>query len=187
MKTLHLMAYVIISGCGALAAFAQEAKAPSDNELRSAYCVAVLKQQVPWMQEIARTADTAARREQESERQQESNPQTSTLAAMTPKDREALQQAKAAVVQGREKLLAMLHEDLTKLGTAQSRLNDYLLPRMAALTQPGNQATLSLAALVMAMNRGDADWREFMAKGANTDKAAATRMRACKDPNWLPF
>jgi hypothetical protein len=57
MKPLHLAAYVLVSGGVAFSAFAQEAKPPSDNELRSAYCVAVLKQQIPWFQGVVAKVD----------------------------------------------------------------------------------------------------------------------------------
>jgi hypothetical protein len=103
-----------------------------------------------------------------------------------------LQQAEAESARATEKARASIHEELAKLQSAKDRLDGYLLPRVAALSQPSSHSadtTLSLAALVMAMNRSDADWQAFMAqaKTGHADDGLVARVRACADPNWLPF
>jgi hypothetical protein len=135
----------------ATAASAQQA-IPTDNDLRSAYCLAVLKGQIPWVREqVGARVDAAPNR---------STPSSSEL-----------QQANAKVRAAAEAWVA-------KLQTAQNRIGAYLLPRLT---------TLDSAAMLRAMNRGETDWREFLAKGVKTDEGTGARIRACADPNWLPF
>ena len=123
----------------ATAASAQGAT-PTDTDLRSAYCMAVLKGQIPWVRE-----QVGAR-------------------------------VDAAPDQANAKVRAAAQAWVTKLQTAQNRIAAYLQPRLT---------TLDSAAMLMAMNRGEADWREFLAKGVNTDEGTGVRIRACADPNWL--
>ena len=124
---------------------------PSDSDLRSAYCVAVLKGQIPWVrdQQVVAKVDGAA------------------ADASTP----ALQQANA-------KVRTEAHVRLERLLAAQARMAAYLSPRIN---------TLDSAALLLAMDRGEADWREFQthAKGAHPDAGLGSRIKACANPNWL--
>jgi hypothetical protein len=132
-------------------AAAQQAT-PSDNDLRSAYCVAVLKGQIPWVRDqVVAKVDSAP------------------TDASTPE----LQQANA---KGRTEA----HVRLERLLAAQARMAAYLSPRLN---------TLDSAALLLAMDRGEADWREFQthAKGTHPDAALGNRIKACANPSWLPF
>jgi len=125
---------------------------PSDNDLRSAYCVAVLKGQIPWVRDqVAAKVDGAP------------------ADASTP----APQQANA-------KVRTEAHARLERLLAAQARMAAYLSPRLN---------TLDSAALLLAMDRGEADWREFQthAKGVHPDAGLGNRIKACANPNWLPF
>jgi hypothetical protein len=132
-------------------AFGQQT-APSDNDLRSAYCMAVLKGQIPWVRDqVVAKVDGAP------------------PAASSPE----LQQANA-------KARTDAHVRLERLLAAQARMAAYLSPRLN---------TLDSAALLLAMDRGEADWREFQAhaKGARIDEGLRKRIKACADHNWLPF
>ena len=125
---------------------------PSDNDLRSAYCVAVLKGQIPWVRDqVVAKVDGAP------------------TDASTPE----LQQANA-------KVRTEAHVRLERLLAAQARMAAYLRPRLN---------TLDSAALLLAMDRGEADWREFQThpKGAHPDAGLGNRIKACANPNWLPF
>ena len=89
-------------------------------------------------------------------------------------------------------------QSLTKLESARNRLQSYLVPRYA---------TVDTTAMVAAMNRGTADWQNFIAMSnrcglkcvsvpheqmqacltACTDAALIARIQACANPTWLPF
>jgi hypothetical protein len=73
------------------------------------------------------------------------------------------------------------HSGLARLQTAQNRLKAYLTSRLVADVDP--------AAILMAMDRGGTDWKEFLTqtKESHIDKALGARIKACANPNWLPF
>jgi hypothetical protein len=73
-----------------------------------------------------------------------------------------------------------MHEELAKLQSAKDRIDSYMVPRLM---------TLEPASMELAMNRGDADWQAFLAQAAagHVDEGLGARIRACADPNWLPF
>jgi hypothetical protein len=125
---------------------------PTNKDLHSAYCSAVLKGQIPWMQReiVARVDATAAQPAASSEEQQ-----TNT------------------------KLRTAAHEFLAKLQSAQDRIDSYLRPRLP---------TLDPAAVLLATNRGETDWRDAQEqmKTGHVDETLATRTRACAEPTWLP-
>jgi hypothetical protein len=125
---------------------------PSDNDLRSAYCVAVLKGQIPWVRDQA---------------------EAKVDGAPTDASPPELRQANA-------KVRTEAHVRLERLLAAQARMAAYLSPRLN---------TLDSAALLLAMDRGEADWQQFQthAKGAHPDAALGHRINACANPNWLPF
>jgi hypothetical protein len=152
----------------------REFHTPSDNELHSSYCQAVLKAQIDWIQPELAKADAYA--------------DTEHKPPLSPE----LQHFKA-------KQRAEMHAMLAKLQSAQDRINAYLMPRLTSL-----EPTAMLAAL----RRAEADWREFQAitdrcgKKCNaiaaadqigacwtscTDDALIARINACAEPNWLPF
>jgi hypothetical protein len=93
---------------------------------------------------------------------------------------------------------AEIKQSLTKLESARNRLQSYLVPRYG---------TVDTVAMVAAMNRGTADWQNFLATSnrcgikcvsaphdqmqacltACADAALIGRIQACANPTWLPF
>jgi hypothetical protein len=144
---------------------------PSDNELHSSYCQAVLKEEIAYHQAALATAEAGAKNE----------------ASMSPELR-----------QSGTKQRAEAREMIGKLQTAQNRIAAYLMPRIM---------TLEPTAMLTALQRGKADWRDFNAmidRCANKclslptpqaeacwtscrDAALIARIQACADPNWQPF
>jgi hypothetical protein len=145
-------------------AYAQQA-VPSDNDLRSAYCMAVLKLEIPWFQDISAKVDAEPPTPVSAEAQQK-NP--------------ALKQAVAESERAQAKARTLMHDKLVKLHGAQDRIVAYLLPRVSSL-EP--------AAMLMAMQRGDADWQQFLAqsKTSHIDDELGSRIRTCSEPTWLPL
>lgn len=93
---------------------------------------------------------------------------------------------------------AEIKQSLTRLESARNRLQSYLVPRYG---------TVDTVAMVAAMNRGTADWQNFVAMSNRcgskcapvphdqmqacltscTDAALTARIQACANPTWLPF
>jgi len=147
---------------------------PTDNELHSSYCQAVLKAQIDWIQPELAKADAYANTEQKAPSSPERQP-------FTPKQR------------------TEMHELLAKLQSAQDRINAYLIPRLASL-----EPTAMLAALRRAEMdwREFQAMRDRCGKKCNAiaaadqigacwtscaDQALIARIEACAEPNWLPF
>ena len=93
---------------------------------------------------------------------------------------------------------AEMKQSLTKLESTRNRLQSYLVPRYGIVdTVP----------LIAAMNRGTADWQNFLAISNRcgikcvsmphdqmqaclttcTDAALTARIQACANPTWLPL
>ena len=125
------------------AAYAEQA--PTDNELRSAYCAGVLHREIPWVRDHAAHASSAD-----------------------------LQKVSA-------KMRTQGHAQLARLQTAQNRIKAYLTPRLVADVDP--------AAILMAMDRGGTDWKEFLmqTKEGRIEEGLGARIKRCADPNWIPL
>lgn len=148
---------------------AQQQAVPTDTELRSAYCMSVIKAEVGVYQRGAAKADAAVKN------------------ASTPE-----QQQWAA------KISAEAHEELTKLEAALDRLQLYLLPRLqardpvalAAAMKRGDadfQGLMTMGERCPTKCGGPQDdkWRACM--NSCLDKDLQARVRACDTPTWLPF
>jgi hypothetical protein len=147
---------------------------PSDNELHSSYCQAVLKWQIADLQAGLNKAEAG----------ENAPPMSPELQQYVAKQR------------------AEGHEMLAKLQTAWNRIDAYLTPKFTLL-EP--------LAMLTALQRGEADWRDFMAMADRCtkkcyyttpmlpkdeagacfnsckDDALIARINACADPTWLPF
>jgi hypothetical protein len=171
---------IVLGLLGLTPVSAQQAKAPSDNELRSAYCWSLLNQEIPWYRDqVVAKADAPP-------------PKLPWADSNRQKSKELLQ-AEAEEARATEKGRAMAHEELAKLQSAKNRLDGYVLPQVRAATD--------ITGIAIAMSRGDADWQAFMAQAKaasagpagqsptapHVDEALVARIRACADPNWLPF
>ncbi|HVN45983.1 MAG TPA: hypothetical protein VMT66_12205 [Steroidobacteraceae bacterium] len=116
------------------------------------------------------------------------------LAEMDAKAKSQPAEAQAALQQQ----YAEGREMIAKLDSARERLKSYLVPRMMQLDP---------IATSLAMKRGEADWRDVNAMMQRcpakctplpkqqveaclnecNDKDLWNRVRACMNPNWLPF
>jgi len=160
----------------ALIAAAQDS-IPTDSELRSAYCVPVLQWQI--RESRSRLAESI-----EAEKK-----------AVTPAFRQFLVST-----------IKDFQQDIAENESALKRLQSYLLPRLQHLDP---------TALMLASNRGDADRQQLQAtitrcldqcgisltqptpmddeqkecnkSCLNSDTELVTRLRACRNPSWLPF
>jgi hypothetical protein len=169
-KTMRSAAIGLVLSIFASAAPAQRA-APTDNELYSQYCLAVLNAQIDWTKKGLTDAAASAKN---------LPPEPPTVQLWVAKQR------------------AEIKQSLTKLESARNRLQSYLVPRYG---------TVDTVAMVAAMNRGTADWQNFLATSnrcgikcvsaphdqmqgcltACADAALIGRIQACANPTWLQF
>lgn len=150
-------------------AIGQNLPVPTDAELRTAYCIPVITR------ELSDTKQAAAEAEHQA-----NGPGTATYGAQD----KFLQ------------VLAGLKNRIAELESALKRLEAYLLPRVS------QRDPIALAA---AQKRGEADYQELMGgecgarcmAGSDADLSVClnscvspglvTRVKACKNPTWLPF
>jgi hypothetical protein len=150
------------------AAVAQEV-VPTDIELRSAYCVSVVKAEIAFLQREIGRVDAAAKNSPTPEMQQ--------YAA---------------------KMSAEGHEAMPKLAAALNRLQLYLLPSMTtrdpvALMAAMKRGEADFQEVGAMTERCSAKcnalphdkWPSCYA--SCTDNDLLERVRACKTPTWLPF
>ena len=156
-----------------LAAFSTAAAAqetvPSDAELRSAYCMSVIKADIGLAQQFIAQQDAGSR------------------SATTPEQR---QQATNTV--------AVLREWLTKLNAVLTRLQLYLVPRMGALdpialTAAMKRGEADVQEVIAATDRCSAKClplpgdQPAACNASCIGKDLMTRVSACTAPTWLPF
>lgn len=144
---------------------------PSDDELHSSYCQAILKAQIDSIQPELAKADAYAER----------NAQPSTEPQFTAKQR------------------AEMHEMLAKLQSARDRIDAYLMPRFGLLEPTAMLAALRRAETDWREFQAIADRCGKKCNAiAATDQvgpcetscrgdALIARINACASPNWLPF
>jgi hypothetical protein len=156
-------------GFAPIAIAQDKSQMPSDAELRTAYCIPVITR------ELSDTKQAAAEAEQQA-----NDPVTASYGAQD----KFLQ------------VLAQLKNRIAELDSALKRLEAYLLPR---------RFQRDPVALAAAQKRGEADYQELMGGEcaarcmavANANLTAClsscnppdlvARLKACKDPTWLPF
>ena len=166
MMSYRNFALVVASVALAPMAIAHD-QVPSDAELRSAYCITVLQRELADMKQIAAQVENTLR-----------DPRS------TAEGRDAA------------KSLAPAKKDMGDVEAALSRLQAYLVPRMTQRDP---------IALMAASKRGEADYQALMGGACTSDCMAAApdrqnacvvacanselvvRLRACRNPTWLPF
>ena len=146
---------------------------PSDDELHSSYCQAILKAQIDSIQPELTKADAYA--------DAEHNAHPSTEPQFTAKQR------------------AEMHEMLAELQSARDRIDAYLMPRWGSLEPTAMLAALHraetdwrefqaiTARCGKKCNAIAATDQRGACESSCTDDALIARINACASPNWLPF
>ena len=156
--------------CAMAAAGGQQFVMPSDNELRTAYCVPVINATIDMDNQVIAALEANS--------------------SSTPEGQQRTHNA-----------LDLARESLAKTQQIRSRLQLYLAPKVE---------TLDPAALHAAMSRGEADMAQLKASSERcaakcstvtapsadqmsactascTDPDLVARVRACRNPTWLPY
>jgi hypothetical protein len=149
---------------------AAEPRAPNDNELRSMYCVSVVREEIGLQQHLIASSDEAA-----------SN-------AATPELRQQWISTSAELLQRLQKLEGVL-----------GRLQAYMLPRIPALDSLALGTAIRKGDADFQESRAIADRCAAQCDAAHavneqltscssscSDNALLTRVNACDNPTWLP-
>jgi hypothetical protein len=181
----------LLLACGtAHVAIAQGTAIPTDAELRSAYCIPVLRWQLKMFND---TQAALERSHEQGDASFKQNPPSSDV-----------QRQLADLEKKYLEAIGSVRGEISRMQSTLDRLRAYLLPRMMQLDG---------MAIALATTRGEADLRDFQAMtgrcgnqcgisdqpglGPNdkekacfescADKELAARLRACSSPTWLPF
>lgn len=159
---------------GASVAIAQEPPLPSDAELRTAYCIPIIQ----WDLSMERSTVAAAEHQANS-------------AAPTPESRALMEQA-----------ADLTRKDIPLMESVLTRLQAYLLPRILrrdpiALTAAQQRAEADLKALQDLANQCTSrctsppnhpeNLEACVASCMTQGKDISERVKACRNPTWLPF
>ena len=174
MRTTRCVWLAVALSAAAVSAHAQQ-RAPSDNELHSAYCIPIVKVELQ-----AAEKATAA---------QEKSLAEINAAAGSPD-----------IVKAATEVLDNLRGGEARFRAVLDRLQSYLLPKTTeldpmALLAAENRGKADWQSLV-AMTDGctkrkcgvsATDLDSECNKSCGMDKELVLRMRACNDPSWQPF
>lgn len=153
-----------------VASAASAQQAPSDNDLRTAYCVPVMTGTIDLMRQVVARV--------------EANGNSSAL----------------EVQQANRKILDSARDSLAKTQDVLNRLQLYLLPKMQTLNPAALAAAMARGEADMAELKAssarcaakcpsltlDANQR-CLASCTDAEAALVVRVRACSNPTWLPF
>jgi hypothetical protein len=161
---LLLSAVSIFTGVGA------QQRAPSNDELRSMYCIEVLRAEIDLQRHLISASDAAA------------------ASAVTPELRQQWIDTSAELLQG-----------LAKLEAVRYRLQTYMLPRIPALDSFALATAMRQGDADFQDSRVAADHcaadcaaaqatnqQPVVCSASCGDKATLTRVSACDKPTWLP-
>src|SRR5215469_8438068 len=132
---------------------------PSGDELRSMYCIEVIRAQIDLQRHSISASDTAA------------------ASAITPALRQQWIDTSAELLQG-----------LAKLEAVRYKLQAYMLPRIPALDPSALATALRQGAADFQESKAVAamDQQPSMCSAACGDKTPLSRVSACASPTWLP-
>ena len=160
---------VLLSALSVSTAVAAQSQAPSGDELRSMYCVEVLRAEIDLQHHLISASDAAA------------------ASAITPALRQQWIDTSSELLQG-----------LAKLEVARYRLQAYMLPRIPALDSSALATAMREGAsdfhesrviadnCAAECNPGQTSNQQPSACGASCgDKALLSRVSACDKPTWL--
>jgi len=164
---LAALALIALSDSSDLVA---QQQAPSDDELRSMYCVEVIRAEIGLQRHLLSSSDAAV-----------SN-------ATTPALRQQWIDTSSELLQG-----------LTRLEVVRYRLQAYMLPRIAALDSLALAAAVRQGDADFQESRAGADQCAAecnapqalnqpppLCDSACSNRAQLSRVSACETPNWLP-
>jgi hypothetical protein len=160
---------LLLSSVSASTSVAAQQQAPSDNELRSMYCVEVIRAEIVLQRHLISASDAAA------------------VSAITPTLRQQWIDTTAELLQG-----------LAKLEVALYRLQAYMLPRIPALDSSAlatamrqgdadfQEARVVADRCAAECNSPQATNQQPACSTSCGDKDALSRISACAKPTWLP-
>ncbi len=161
---------LLLSALSVTAGAAAQPQAPSEDELRSMYCVEVIRAEIELQRHLISASDAAA------------------SSATTPALRQQWIDTTAELLQG-----------LAKLEAVRYRLQAYMLPRIAALDSFALAAAMRQGDGDLQESRAAADrcaaectaslamnQQPVACSASCSDTALLRRIRGCEKPTWLP-
>jgi hypothetical protein len=165
----HLAGALLLSALSVSTGVAAQQQAPSDDELRSIYCVEVLRAEIDLQHHLISASDAAA------------------ASAITPALRQQWIDTSAELLQG-----------LAKLEVVRYKLQAYMLPRIRALDSAALATAMRQGDSDFQDSRIIADrcaaecnpaqtsnQQPIVCSGSCGDKALLSRISACDKPTWL--
>ena len=170
LRGKHLpCALLLLSALSATTAVAAQQQAPSDDELRSMYCVEVVRAEIDLQHHLISASDAAA------------------ASAITPELRQQWLDTSVELLQG-----------LAKLEAVRYRLQVYMLPRIPALDsfalatamRQGNadfqESKVVADRCAVECSPQAASQQPPVCSVSCRDKTSLSRVSACDKPTWLP-
>jgi hypothetical protein len=160
---------LLLSALSVATGVAAQQQAPSDDELRSIYCVEVIRAEIVLQRHLISASDAAA------------------VSAVAPTLRQQWIDTSAELLQG-----------LAKLEVARYKLQAYMLPRIAALDSFALATAMRQGDADFEESRVVADRcaaecsaaqatnQQFVCSASCGDQAPLSRLSACDKPTWLP-
>jgi hypothetical protein len=160
---------LVLSALSVASAVAAQQQAPSGDELRSMYCVEVIRAEIGLQRHLISASDAAV------------------SSATTPALRQQWIETSAELLQG-----------LAKLEVVRYRLQAYMLPRIPALDSSALAVAMRQGDADFQESTAGADrcvecnapqvmnQQPLVCGAACSDKAQLSRVSACETPTWLP-
>jgi hypothetical protein len=165
----HLACAAVLSCLAVAGSAAGQQQVPSDDELRSMYCVEVIREEIELQHHLISASDAAA------------------ASATTPALRQQWIDTSAELLQG-----------LARLEVLRYRLQSYMLPRIPALNSLSLAAAMRQGDADFQESRAVADRcagecnaprainQPLLCSASCSDKTQLSRVSACEKPTWLP-